>query len=162
MIRYILVKIWKMCHCSSSLLGWARSFWYLGFKIPKLTSWNSIDKWLSKTSDLILNRWFMLIHVCLHYTFYSIALWVEDVTIQRKTMICLLFVWWNCCAESECWDLFVVIIVLKNTSNWSYCVEILICRVQGVKWISLLRIPIWHCEVNCNWKAYLTATEDIL
>jgi len=58
--------------------------------------------------------------VRLNHAFYTITFWVENVPVKSEAVISCLVVRRNCGAESECGDLFVVVIVLKDTSHRLY------------------------------------------
>ena len=59
---------------------------------------------------------FYRILVCLNHALYTVAFWIENVTIKSEAVVGSLSVGWDCGAESECRDLLVMVIVLKDTS----------------------------------------------
>ena len=64
--------------------------------------------------------------VCLHNSLDTVALRVEDITVQCKAVISSRVVWWNRRTKAKGWDLLIVVIVLENVTNRFYSVEVLI------------------------------------
>lgn len=57
------------------------------------------------------------VFVCIHHSFDSIALGVEDVTIEREAVVGLGVVGRDCCTETQSGDLFIGVVVLENVAD---------------------------------------------
>jgi hypothetical protein len=100
--------------------------------------------------------------ISFNHSIQAIALRVKDVAIQSKAVRSPVHCWWHCGPETECWDLFVRIIVLENFSNRFDGLQILVfVVVKVVKGIFIIWVAIAQREVDCDAKLDLTATEDI-
>ena len=66
------------------------------------------------------------VFVCLDNSFDAVALWIENIAVERKAVVCCLIKGRNCSAETKCWYLFIRVIILNNASNTLDCVVILV------------------------------------
>ena len=101
--------------------------------------------------------------ISLTNTVNSITFWIEDVTIQSKTVWSSTFSWWHKPSKTIEWNLLIWIIILKDFTNCPYCFKVLIPpRITTMKRVSSLSwITIWQCEIDGNVQVDLTTSKDV-
>ena len=83
------------------------------------------------------------VFVCLNDTVDTVALRVEDVAIQRKTVFSLLEVGRYLSAKAQYWDLLVRVVVLQDASHRSDRIQVLVfVHVEIVQRVWLRRMTI--------------------
>lgn len=101
--------------------------------------------------------------VCFADVFKSINFRIEDIPVQRETVLSLVGIGWDGSTESKNGDLFVLVVVLEDSTDGPDRIQILILRQVDkiMKRICSARVTIRLGKIDGNGKGDLTPTHDI-
>ena len=72
-----------------------------------------------------INAVYTVFVVCNHFI-QVVHSWIENITVQRKTMRCLLHKRWDCTTETEKVDFLVSVVKLQNLADLLDHLEVLV------------------------------------
>jgi hypothetical protein len=94
--------------------------------------------------------------------FNAITFWLKNISVNRKTMGSS-SLWGNSSAKPIARDLFIRVIILKDTTNWLNSLNVLISLwILTMQRVVFIRGSIGQCEIDCNTQIDLASTKHIL